>query len=696
VFGQTLFGELSKKHEISSYGLCGSNPNDWYNPNHFKSNCRGEGTFTNRSNSVDKPLEQAEIKNNGLNKILEHHKPDTVIISLGDNFITDRGISLEDITVEVRNILERLPSGDNKVDCFWVTPTFGQNKKTDSNLDTIIKGIEEGIKNSGRECQIINSKDEKLKDSFGDDFTTDGIHLKNAASREWAKFVSDKMIASIGPEETETTCESVLTESEPLQGPVEDLAGNVQDVLETLETEQTPAEEVAGRDRPIIEDSSDYAYTSAYDYNEAPRKQPILDSPTPVKSSGGGIGGFFSSLFSGIANFFQSIFSGITAFFSSIFGITPKADLKTVDKPSTDPLERHSDITPGDLAVSDNDVFAMSKDSQVNVQEIDREADGGLGDSITLTALPFAEVEEVPRSESTRRVGARDTADTPFNIIVPEPTQITDVEHEDHAESPEMERFLREGRLGTNADNFGRLRKAARSTFAANGRNACNAALRSGYNNTKPKPIWGDLSLAKRAERIKFHAEYTLNKIKEQSNASASGNKNRDTNNPHYIHPLINKSVGICIPFIEVRGTLNPHAMNYTFCQANNSSTAHGLGQQTRTTFRNLRNFNRGANGGLLPLTVAKEYNNLKTDEIFHLLNNDVTLQMEVMYRYMNYELKRNDNKGLSDEQRLINAVAAYDQDNQSNYVRKFRQCHRCVQTLPADGDVMKCYNSMK
>lgn len=262
----------------------------------------------------------------------------------------------------------------------------------------------------------------------------------------------------------------------------------------------------------------------------------------------------------------------------------------------------------------------------------------------------------------------------------PEPIEWDPLDYEmDEGEENEL---AQNGRLETNENNYNRLDRIAYEAYARGGESACHAALNRAYEDTEPGPIWKDLSLEDRAKEIYKHAEHVMHKISEDG--ATSGSNHQD---PQQVSPELNPSVGACISFIETRGSLNPHAMNYTFCQPRNThggpiSTAHGLGQQTWTTFKNLRN------QGLLPLTVAEQYDGLANREAFHRMNGDVTMQMEVLLRYMNYEVKRNGS--------LINGVAAYDQDHQSNYLRLFRNCMSCMDQRGASADsAATCYREM-
>lgn len=331
------------------------------------------------------------------------------------------------------------------------------------------------------------------------------------------------------------------------------------------------------------------------------------------------------------------------------------------------------------------------RQSVADDQRVERDEGGGLGTPMLSGNSDREDVSESGGASNWNSIGSSASpsgdAGSGSSGSSFTPVHIPDI---DYSITNEEERdLIQRNRIETNDDIYGRLRTIARETYqntpgsASAKQSACRRALDRAYESISPQPIWADLNLEQRANEVRNVANYTLAKINE------TGTEGTTRSDPNQIHSLLTPGVGTCIAYIETRGTLNPHAMNYTFCQANNNSTAHGLGQMTRRTFRGLRDQN------LLPITVSPQYNDLDRDALFHKLNSDTILQMEVLFRYMNYELKGVCRNSSCSEEDLIRAVARYDQDNQSNYIRKFRACHRCIQALPEDGNAMSCYQSM-
>ncbi|MFW5871944.1 MAG: hypothetical protein ACOCUT_02460 [bacterium] len=144
--------------------------------------------------------------------------------------------------------------------------------------------------------------------------------------------------------------------------------------------------------------------------------------------------------------------------------------------------------------------------------------------------------------------------------------------------------------------------------------------------------------------------------------------------NANIIHPEIKPSAINCIIVQETRASLDPHTLNYTYCSRSRRrwlrSTAHGLGQTTFTSFDYLRR------RGVMPL-YRKEFDGLnpasKKDNrvIFEKMNADAPTQIEVVYRHLNYYMKRFDN--------IRHAVVSYDRDNQSKYIKNVNKCMTCL-----------------
>ncbi len=171
---------------------------------------------------------------------------------------------------------------------------------------------------------------------------------------------------------------------------------------------------------------------------------------------------------------------------------------------------------------------------------------------------------------------------------------------------------------------------------------------------------------------------------------------------PKSIHPQFDASLAVCIIKRETSSTnFDPHSMNYSFCQVRGRqgrprSTAHGLGQFTRTTFLSLRD------SGQLPLTsVPASANRSQNTTIFKEMSTDPDMQVESIFYYINYLLKAPSsarirrmhdqvyNDRMEDWEK---AVISYDQDRASAYIQGVHSCRRCYQAAGNDVEAQaKC-----
>ena len=230
---------------------------------------------------------------------------------------------------------------------------------------------------------------------------------------------------------------------------------------------------------------------------------------------------------------------------------------------------------------------------------------------------------------------------------------------------------------------------------ALKGSKSCQSRLRSLESALLNQTSWGGLSLNERATKIKSVAQESLIALKEVSIDGASRNRYASSVNPNYLSPIITSDLAACIAFQETSGHLNPFSQNYTYCDDTKGmiSTAHGLGQMTRGTFRKMKNH---PERDQLPYSTeyskvlqGKDYRSAHT-----LLSTDPHLQMEVIFRLLNFELKyaKWKNPKASADELMKMAVTQYDHDNKSKYVKNvFDRCVPCMKEKSAG----ECYESI-
>ncbi len=223
----------------------------------------------------------------------------------------------------------------------------------------------------------------------------------------------------------------------------------------------------------------------------------------------------------------------------------------------------------------------------------------------------------------------------------------------------------------------------------------CLQVLRWELN--RPGRLWSDLSLVERADRIRAHAIRTYRQLvsiqKATRNLKSSGDARRDIYNPDYLDPILSPELVTCVALQETKGfaDLSPHAVNYTFCLSPGSgkyaSSASGLGQMTWTTMSGVSAVlvrPNEAPAELLPIKTVPRHEGRPVEELFSLMNDDVPLQMEVIYRVMNYKLKfarfKYPELSATHDGLLRAGVASYDRDDQSSYLKNVVQaCLPCM-----------------
>lgn len=699
-FGQELFNELDKGYEVHSYAACNANATTWAGAmslQAIQSDCNSIDPIVRRHSqgATSAGLSTDElISSNGSSMFegaLKHHNPDLVLIQLGDAMADGYAgdIDEERIKLQVETLVSKLEGmAPNIPQCQWIGPTFGEDKsasrpgwtKRDEQVVAINKAIAEALAEQSVNCTLIDGSKTSLKSEFGDDFTTDGMHLVPGAARKWASYVGDKVPKVSGQDFTGTkpcpespTGNGISPEAAALLGQVGAVTGSLND-----RSNYTPPD-LATISRQA---ETDHMFSSAYRYGNRPSTDKTL---LPKSSSGGGgffsgLGSFLAGIFEGIGNFFSALFSGLTGLFTS--NNTPAEDiasLPTNDPVPLDPLERNSN-----LLSSYQDENSGRSPASVNPFDSVLSTEGLAGSVVALSPMEEEDGSTPSVSVTPARPRARYQNTTPSvdNTYIPTNAPINDRPLDEDEET-----LLNEGkRLG--AGTWRRLNSLTRSAYGRGGEDYCQVQLKKAYDDVPGGAIWGDLNLEERADRIRRHADISLRRIKETS-SSVGATRSSD---PHKLSPLLDSNIAVCISFIETRGTLNPQSMNYTMCRERGSrwSTASGLGQMTRTTFRGLYK------QGKLPITTTSDYEGKNVDELFYSITDDVTLQMEVLYRLMNDELKRASRAGGGRHDILLRAVTSYDRDNQSKYVRMFDRCHRCMSQMSSAQDPMHCYREMQ
>ncbi len=217
------------------------------------------------------------------------------------------------------------------------------------------------------------------------------------------------------------------------------------------------------------------------------------------------------------------------------------------------------------------------------------------------------------------------------------------------------------------------------------------------------KALWAEFTEKQRAERVYAHARRT-GELLASSKAGLSG--------------VVTPELVACIAFQETRGNLTPHRVNYTFCAPEGRgkylSSAHGLGQMTRSTLKGMWE------EGKLRLSTVQGYEKSSANEVFEALNDDVPLQMEILYRTLSEKARiaNNDLKNdlasarpkeaqtesaqvqasQADTSLLSETIFRYDTDRADSYVTHVREiCLPCMKALAQTKETPSdCLEKMK
>ena len=232
------------------------------------------------------------------------------------------------------------------------------------------------------------------------------------------------------------------------------------------------------------------------------------------------------------------------------------------------------------------------------------------------------------------------------------------------------------------------------------GKKSCQNEMRKKSEELLQNTEWAGLNIEQRASKISNLSKDVVTEIKKDK-VKASGNFSRDLFNPNVIHPLITPALLSCISYQETRGLLNPINMNYTYCNNTKGmvSTAHGLHHVVRKTLTWLKTH---VEGDQIPLTskYSSPFSDLSPRELHEASSSSAEVQLEIMLRVMNFNIKHIDwkNKGkLKGNALLKKAIVAYDQDSQSQYISNvLDRCLPCMNSIKSSNEAPGCYEKLK
>lgn len=233
------------------------------------------------------------------------------------------------------------------------------------------------------------------------------------------------------------------------------------------------------------------------------------------------------------------------------------------------------------------------------------------------------------------------------------------------------------------------------------GKGSCERERRGIEMDMLQSTDWADTTLHQRANKIYELSRQVLAEVKKVSDDSGENERSssafRNSVNPHYFPNGISAELVSCIVFQETEGSLNFMAYNGSYCENTNypRSTAHGLSQFTRRTFRMIKGHPDGDQAPFLT-KYTKPLRGFSDKNAHSEMSRFPGAQLEMAFRLLNHEYKRAyvNNPSRSKEQLIRDAVEAYDQDNKSAYLRNvLDDCLPCMNRAGKKGS--DCYEEV-
>ena len=169
---------------VHSYGVCGSQPRDWMVQTELPCG-RAE-----RHNS-DEPIvdRSPKVKTWALEKLIEEHHPNLLIVELGDNMAgygVLPALPKEAIDAEVQQMLR--PIVAHKLPCVWVGPPWGAEGGPSNKTFARVQDLSSYLSQIVYPCRYVDS----LRFSQPGQWATyDGEHLTPDSYRTWGADIAD-------------------------------------------------------------------------------------------------------------------------------------------------------------------------------------------------------------------------------------------------------------------------------------------------------------------------------------------------------------------------------------------------------------------------------------------------------------------------------------------------------------------------
>ena len=172
---------------VHSYGVCGSQPNDWVKQTELP--C-GSGE---RHNS-DQPIidKSPKVKTWSLEKLINQNRPNLLIVELGDNmggYGIQPTLPKDWIAFEVQEMMK--PIVAHHLPCIWVGPPWGSEGGQSNKTFARVQELSAYLSTLVSPCRYVDS----LRFSAPGQWPTfDGEHLTPDSYRLWAADITDATV----------------------------------------------------------------------------------------------------------------------------------------------------------------------------------------------------------------------------------------------------------------------------------------------------------------------------------------------------------------------------------------------------------------------------------------------------------------------------------------------------------------------
>lgn len=172
---------------VDSYGVCGSQPNDWVKQTELPCG-RGE------RHNADQPIvdQSAKVKTWSLEKLIDQHHPNLLIVELGDNmggYGTLPALPTDWISFEVQEMLK--PVEAHHLPCIWVGPPWGAEGGKSNKTFARVQELSSYLSQNVYPCRYVDS----LRFSQPGQWATfDGEHLTPDSYRIWGADIADATV----------------------------------------------------------------------------------------------------------------------------------------------------------------------------------------------------------------------------------------------------------------------------------------------------------------------------------------------------------------------------------------------------------------------------------------------------------------------------------------------------------------------